>query len=85
MKASEIISVDSLTRQRPHIRHRAVVNKVRRPYANKGHVRVLDSELAITICGRMLSSFADASDTGLNKSDGDVYAEQCIPCFEVQR
>lgn len=76
-KANSIIEIDSLN-MRPHTRHRAVVNKVRKPYEND---RILDSRIAMTLCGRAIGWFMETRGTGLTGSDGSVYATQCKGCY----
>lgn len=78
----KMIKVDSTHGKAPHKRHRAVVNEVRRPYWNGAGVRILYSEVALTLCGRSLSNFTNAENLNLNFADnGGVYAVECEHCF----
>jgi hypothetical protein len=75
-KIDKIIEIDSLN-VRPHTRHRAIVNKVRKPCGD----RVLDSSIAMTLCGRAIGWFTKTIGTSLTFEDGTVYAVQCRGCY----
>lgn len=78
----KLIKVDSTHGKAPHKRHRAVVNEVRRPYRNGASVKILYSEVALTLCGRSLSNFMNAENLSLDFADsGGVYAVECEHCF----
>jgi hypothetical protein len=79
LQTGVLVEIDSMTR--PHKRHRAVVNRTRRPYAENGNVRILDSEIALTICGHTMSNFFDATNTGLLDTSGGVWSTKCEGCY----
>ena len=79
MPTNSIVEIDSLN-VRPHTRHRAVVNKVRKPCGD----RILDSEIAMTLCGRAIGWFTETLGAGLMLTDGSVYATQCKGCYPAE-
>lgn len=82
MSETKLIKIDSLNGKAPHVRHRAVVNQVKRPYWNGApNFQILNSEAALTLCGRSLSNFISAENHSLNFTDGTVYAIECKGCF----
>lgn len=79
IRYNELTKIDSLG-SRPHKRHLAVVSRIKAPHRN-GVVKLLDSQVAVTVCGRYVGWFTDASDTSLLFQNGEVYAVQCASCF----
>lgn len=84
MSKDKVIKIDSRNSRRPHVRHRAIVNKVRVPYSGAAldDDKVLNSEIALTVCGRAISNFWNAEDTSLLFTNGDTYARECDRCFK---
>lgn len=77
----KIIPIDTFgSGKAPHVRHRAVVNSVRRPVGN----RILNSQIALTVCGRAISNFFTAEKVSLNFTDGRVYAKECARCHRSE-
>lgn len=75
-----IIQIDTINGKAPHVRHRAVINRVRRPVGD----RILNSEVAMTVCARAICNFTNAEKLSLNFADGSVFSKQCSLCYEVQ-
>lgn len=80
-ETDKLIEIDSLN-VRPHTRHRAIVNRVRKPYEDS---RVLDSSIAMTLCGRAIGWFTETVGTSLTFEDGSVYATRCKGCYSGER
>lgn len=76
-----ITTIDSMN-NRPHVRHRAVINRIFRPCIDGGRVKLLTSQIATTICGRSLSNYMSAGDSSLTFTNGRVFATECARCFK---
>lgn len=81
-----LIPVDTRTgapaKNKPHTRHRAIINAITVPFGFGKDLRVLNSSVAATRCGKMLSRYNDATQTSLRDSEGGEYSRECPTCFE---
>jgi hypothetical protein len=74
--------VDTQNKRAPdHVRHRAAISKIKVPFGTGKDLRLLDAEIAATVCGRYLRAFSDATDIGLHCTDGSVYSTPCAVCL----
>ena len=66
----------------PHTRHLAAIQRVAIPgYDSKQTGGVLNGEIAITSCGKILKNYWDATQTKYNMTDGSVYSKPCARCL----
>lgn len=65
--------------RKPLLRHLAVINNIRTPF--DGGKRILDSEIAATVCGRFVRYYTIADDHSYLYTDGSTYAVACPVCL----
>jgi hypothetical protein len=83
LQASKTLKkIDTTSGKAPHTRHLAAINHVAIPGFDSGPFNgVLGGEIAITICGKVLKNYWDASQTNPFFTDGTVYSMPCKTCL----